>query len=71
MRDEKQLGLLRDILDSAITIQGYLRGITRDAFMANIEKQDAVLRRFEIIGEAATRLSGRFFPLYLSVPCVG
>lgn len=28
MPDEKQLGLLRDILDSAKTIREYLRGVT-------------------------------------------
>ena len=29
MPDEKQLGLLRDILDSAKTIREYLRGVSR------------------------------------------
>src|SRR5438046_1848725 len=57
MLDDKQLGLLRDILDSAKAIVQYTNGVTREAFMANSEKQDAVLRRFEIIGEAASRLS--------------
>lgn len=57
MPDEKQTGLLRDILDSALTIRLYLDEVSREAFMACMEKQDAVLRRFEIIGEAASRLS--------------
>jgi uncharacterized protein with HEPN domain len=57
MSDEKQAGLLRDILDSALTIRTYLNQVSHEAFMANPEKQDAVLRRFEIIGEAASRLS--------------
>ena len=55
MPDEKQTGLLRDIPDSALTIRAYLDGVSHEAFAANIEKQDAVLRRFVIIGEAATR----------------
>jgi len=54
---EKQPGLLRDILDSAVIIQSYLNGVSRDEFLRNTEKQDATLRRFEIIGEAASRLS--------------
>jgi uncharacterized protein with HEPN domain len=57
MPDEKQIGLLRDMLDSAGSIHVYLQGVSRDAFMANEEKQDAVLRRFEIIGEAASKLT--------------
>jgi uncharacterized protein with HEPN domain len=57
MSGEKETGLLRDILDSALTIRTYLNGVDREAFMASLEKQDAVLRRFEIIGEAASRLA--------------
>ncbi len=57
MSADKQPGLLRDILDSALAIRAYLQGVTRDQFMENEEKQDAVLRRFEIIGEAASRLA--------------
>jgi len=48
---------LRDILDSARAIGSYLGGITREQFESNREKQDAVVRRFEIMGEAARRLS--------------
>ncbi len=48
---------LRDILDSARAIQEYLQGVTREQFDTNEEKQDAVIRRFAIIGEAARRLS--------------
>ena len=57
MPADKQPGLLRDILDSAKAVQKYLTGVTRDQFMADAEKQDAVLRRLEIIGETASRLS--------------
>ena len=48
---------LRDVLDSARAIAQYLHGISREEFSANPEKQDAVIRRFEIIGEAARHLS--------------
>jgi hypothetical protein len=43
MPDEKQTGLVRDMLDSAKSIRLYLDEVTRDAFLANQEKQDAVL----------------------------
>lgn len=48
---------LRDILDSAQAIRRYLEGVTHDQFDADTEKQDAVIRRFEIIGEAARHVS--------------
>jgi len=57
MPDDRQSGLFRDMLDSALLIRSYLMAVDRAAFMADSEKQDAVLRRFEIIGEAASRLS--------------
>jgi uncharacterized protein with HEPN domain len=68
MLDEKQNGLLRDMLDSAKAIQSYLSGVDYDRFMGNPEKQDAVLRRFEIIGEAASRLSPEARALFPSIP---
>jgi len=68
MPDEKQAGLLRDILDSALTIRAYLDGIDRQAFIANIEKQDAVLRRFEIVGEAASRIAPETQALFPNLP---
>jgi uncharacterized protein with HEPN domain len=48
---------LRDVLDSARAIRRYLEGVSREQFEAAAEKQDAVIRRFEIMGEAARRLS--------------
>jgi uncharacterized protein with HEPN domain len=68
MLNEKQHGLLRDILDSALLIRSYLAGTPEAAFMTNPEKQDAVLRRFEIIGEAANRLAPETQALFPSLP---
>jgi uncharacterized protein with HEPN domain len=53
MRDKLQISLLADMRDSAAAICRYLEGIDKDGFYTNGEKQDAVLRRLEIIGEAA------------------
>jgi uncharacterized protein with HEPN domain len=47
-----QLGRLRDILQAARLIASYLKHATEPGFLANSEKQDAVIRRIEIIGEA-------------------
>ena len=47
---------LQDILESIEYIQRFLDGVSEDEFYKNVEKQDAVLRRLEIIGEAVKRL---------------
>ena len=52
-----QLGRLRDILQAARLIASYLKDTTEADFLANSEKQDAVIRRFEIIGEATAHLT--------------
>jgi uncharacterized protein with HEPN domain len=49
-------------------IKAYLEGIPEAVFMQNIEKQDAVLRRFEIIGEAANRLAPETQALFPGLP---
>lgn len=48
---------LLDILHSAKSIREYVARLQFEAFKANQQLQDAVNRRFEIIGEAARRLS--------------
>jgi uncharacterized protein with HEPN domain len=52
-----QLGRLQDILQAARLIASYLRDVTETGFLTNSEKQDAVIRRIEIIGEAAAHLT--------------
>lgn len=47
---------LQDILESISHIQRFLEGVSEDEFYENVEKQDAVLRRLEIIGEAVKHL---------------
>jgi uncharacterized protein with HEPN domain len=44
---------LEDILASLEKIEFYIQGVTEDDFFQNSQLQDAVLRRLEIIGEAA------------------
>jgi uncharacterized protein with HEPN domain len=47
-----QIGRLGDILDAARRVATYVKGVAEADFRANTEKQDAVIRRLEIIGEA-------------------
>jgi uncharacterized protein with HEPN domain len=52
-----QVGRLRDILEAARLIGSYVKDTSETDFHANKEKQDAVIRRIEIIGEAAAHLT--------------
>ncbi len=52
-----QLGRLRDILESARLIGTYVKDTGESDFRADRQKQDAVIRRIEIIGEATAHLS--------------
>jgi uncharacterized protein with HEPN domain len=52
-----QLGRLRDVLDAAKLIASYVKDTSEADFRTNTEKQDAVIRRLEIIGEATAHLS--------------
>jgi uncharacterized protein with HEPN domain len=53
---KSDLPYLGHIADSIAAIEGYVAG-GRDAFMKERLVQDAVIRNFEVIGEAASRLS--------------
>jgi uncharacterized protein with HEPN domain len=48
--------LLEDIIESAEKIMSYTDGLTYDEFLKDSLTVDAVIRNFEIIGEAANRL---------------
>jgi uncharacterized protein with HEPN domain len=52
-----QRGRLRDILEAARLIGSYVKDTTETDFSADKQKQDAVIRRIEIIGEATAHLT--------------
>ena len=52
-----QLGRLRDILTAAQLIATYVQAVTESDFRTDTQKQDAIIRRLEIIGEATVHLS--------------
>ena len=54
---QRDAGSLIDIVDSARLIRGYVEGRTLQGLLEDVGLQDQVVRRFEIIGEAARRLS--------------
>jgi len=52
--------LIEDILESADKIQKFTNGMTFDEFIKDEKTIDAVVRNFEVIGEASNRLSDEF-----------
>jgi uncharacterized protein with HEPN domain len=54
---KKDPGIFLDhVIESVDTIAEYAEGVTKEAFLASREKQDAVIRRIEVIGEAVKNL---------------
>lgn len=47
---------LEDILESISRIEEYVKGLSEEEFYGNVPFQDAIVRRFEIIGEAVKNI---------------
>lgn len=60
MSKRDTLLLLDDMLQSALKIKRYTKDIDYDSFLADDKTIDAVVRNFEIIGEAANRIDPDF-----------
>jgi uncharacterized protein with HEPN domain len=60
--------LLDDMLTSLAAIQSYMAGVDEAGFQANPILQDAVIRRLEILGEAATLLHADYRAQHSEVP---
>lgn len=61
-------GHLLDILSSARMIRSYIESVALDEFLRDTKLQDSVIRRLEIIGEAAGRISVQFREKHPEVP---
>lgn len=59
---------LKDILDSIFLIQEYTRGISEEEFKVDKKLQDAVIRRFQVIGEAASKIPRTIREVNSSIP---
>ena len=57
-----------DIVGSARLVQAYLEGVPRKDFVRDVQLQDSVIRRLEIIGEAAGRVSAEFRARHPAIP---
>lgn len=59
---------LEHILESIEFIENYVDGLGDDDFFNSTEKQDAIIRRLEIIGEAARNLADNFKTANAHIP---
>ena len=58
---------LLDILQAAELIRTFVNGVSREDFLQDIMRQDAIIRRIEIIGEAVRRISPDFRANYPNI----
>lgn len=59
---------IEDILESISRIEEYVKDLDEAEFYGNSEKQDAVLRRLEIIGEAVKNIPQDVRDRYPEIP---
>ncbi len=59
---------LADIIESIEKIEKYLAEISETEFYTDEEKQDAVIRRLEIIGKAVKKLPDDFREVHTQIP---
>lgn len=59
---------IADIIDAIDHIETYCKGVNEEKFSRNIQLQDAVIRRFEIIGEAAGKIPYELRMKFSDVP---
>lgn len=59
---------LEHILESFSKVGQYLKNVDYEAFLADEEKQDAIIRKIEIAGEATKRLSPEIRENFTQIP---
>ncbi len=59
---------LQHIRQSVDLIESYIKDISEDNFYTNFEKQDAVIKRLEVIGEAIKNLPDDFKQANPNIP---
>lgn len=59
---------LKHMLDAALEAQDFMKGVTQETLSQNRLVTQAVIRSFEIIGEAASKISKEFKALNPDIP---
>lgn len=65
---KKEELFIEHILESILLIESYITGLSKEDFHASVEKQDAVIRRLEIIGEAVKNVSSELRERHSDIP---
>ena len=60
--------LLVHILNSIKSLEKYSADLNKEDFLKNEEKQDAIIRKIEVIGEAVSNLEHKFKENYPNIP---
>jgi uncharacterized protein with HEPN domain len=68
MKDRSNKLLIDDIHEAITSIETYTKGLTYETFIADKKTMDAVIRNFEIIGEAIKKLNDELKESDKSVP---
>ncbi|MEM2571078.1 MAG: DUF86 domain-containing protein [Thermoproteota archaeon] len=55
-------------LESINAIEKYIEGLSKEEFLASMEKQDAVIRRLEVIVEAVKHIPNEIREKYPDIP---
>lgn len=64
----RDLTYVLDMLIATRHIQAYMAGIDRSMFEQDTLRQDAIIRRIDIVGEAARRISAEFRAAHPDIP---
>ncbi len=59
---------LKDILSAINNIETFLKGVNKNNFIKNIEKQSAIVKQLEIIGEAVKNIPKDLREKHLDIP---
>lgn len=59
---------IEHILESISLLRGFIEGVPKEKFLKSTEKQDAIVRRIEIIGEAVKNLPEEFKSAHSEIP---
>ncbi len=68
MTSKKNIDYIQDIFTSIDLINQYMIDISKHEFLINQEKQDAVINRIMIIGEATKQISDDLRQQYQHIP---
>ena len=59
---------IEDIIQNIRDIESFSKGLTKDKFMKDKLRQNAIIRSLEIIGEAVKNVPDSFRDKYLNIP---